>query len=96
MSAGVANLFLLLDNFADKDTQLHFRKQFDDGTIRYSELKEQLTDDINAFLAPVQKTYRSLLDHPDQVRTILAEGAKKARPIAAETMQKTKKALGLG
>ncbi len=95
MSPAIANLFLLLENFAEPDMTKHFHEQYKKGTIRYSELKEQLTEDINAFLAPVQKTYHSLVANPAQLRTILDEGAKKARPIAAETVLTVKKALGL-
>ncbi|QQG49812.1 MAG: tryptophan--tRNA ligase [Candidatus Berkelbacteria bacterium] len=95
MSPGVANLFLLLENFSEPETYLHFEEQQKKGTLRYTELKEQLTEDINAFLAPVQKTYHALMDDPAKIRRLLEEGAGKARPVAQETLLVVKKALGL-
>ncbi len=94
-SPGVANLFLLLENFSDSEMVRHFEGQFQKGTLRYSELKEQLIEDISAFLAPIQKTYRSLLEDEITLQRIAEDGAKKARPIAGETISRAKKALGL-
>jgi len=95
MSPGVANLFLLLENFSSPETVIQFQKQHKDGSLRYAELKEQLIEDINAFLSPVQKTYHSLMNNPEHIRSMLETGAKKARPIAQQTVSDVKKALGL-
>jgi tryptophanyl-tRNA synthetase len=65
------------------------------GSLSYAELKEQLTDDVLTFLKPVQKTYGSLMKDRSQLCSMLDEGAKKARPVAQETVSKAKKALGL-
>ena len=94
-SPAITNLFMLLENFSEPETVRHFDEQYTKGTIRYSELKEQLIEDIGEFLAPVQKTYEQLLANPDQLKTILAHGAEKARPIAIETVKRAKEALGL-
>ena len=94
-SPAITNLFMLLENFSQPETVRHFDEQYTRGTIRYSELKEQLIEDIGEFLAPVQKTYEQLLANHDQLKTILAHGAEKARPIAIETVKKAKAALGL-
>jgi len=94
-SPAIANLFLLLENFTEPEQVRHFEDQFKKGSIRYSELKEQLTEDIVAFLEPVQKTYQQLLDNPDQLQKILSNGANKARPVAEATLKRVKKALGL-
>ncbi len=94
-SPAVANLFLLLDNFSEPETARHFDEQYQKGTIRYSDLKEQLIEDITAFLVPVQKTYQQLLDDPAKLETILRHGAETARPVAAATVARAKKSLGL-
>ncbi len=95
MSPGVLNLFLLLESFSSAETANHFHKQHKDGTIRYSELKEQLTEDIVAFLEPIQKTYQSLMGDPAQLVTILEQGKRKAAPVAEQTLKKVRLSLGL-
>lgn len=95
-SPAITNLFLLLESFSDPEQVRHFEEQYTKGTIHYSELKEQIIEDITAFLAPVQKTYHQLLDNPEQLRTILAKGAEAAQPVAAARLLRVKKALGLG
>lgn len=95
MSPGVANLFLLLENFGTPETFAHFEAQHKKGTLRYAELKEQLIEDINSFLAPVQKTYHALMGDPTKIKEMLEAGAKKARPVAQETLLKVKTTLGL-
>lgn len=94
-SPAIANLFLLLENFSTPEMVRHFDEQYAKGTIRYSELKEQLIEDIGEFLTPVQKTYNQLLANPKELHTILENGAEKARPVAAETVKRAKAALGL-
>ncbi|OGD61703.1 tryptophan--tRNA ligase [Candidatus Berkelbacteria bacterium RIFCSPLOWO2_01_FULL_50_28] len=95
MSPAVKNLFTILEGIGNRETYLRLENQYKDGTLRYSELKEQLIDDVIAFLGPIQKTYHALLKDEDALVQILEEGRKKAQPIAAETLAKAKKALGL-
>jgi len=95
MSLGVANLFTLLEGFGDEETVQRFQDKYQDGQLKYSELKEQLIEDVMAFLGPVQKTYTSLLEHPDKLERIISEGTSKARPIAASKIAIVKKNLGL-
>lgn len=95
MSPALRNLFGMLEGFGEPETVRHFEDQYKRGTIRFSELKEQLIEDMTAFLTPVQKTYAALLDNPEQVRTILTKGADAARPVAQATLTRVKKALGL-
>ncbi|MDO8650021.1 MAG: tryptophan--tRNA ligase [Candidatus Berkelbacteria bacterium] len=95
MSPGIVNLFTILEGFSDEETVKKFQEKYQDGQLKYSELKEQLIEDVMAFLKPVQKGYQSLMAHPDKLELIIAEGTKKARPIAAAKMALVKKNLGL-
>ena len=95
MSPGVENLFTLLEGFSDAETVKQFESKYQDGQLKYSELKEQLIEDVVAFLGPVQKAYKSMLSRPDQLERIIKEGADKARPIAAKKIETVKKNLGL-
>lgn len=95
MSAGVKNLFLLLDEFGSAELIKEFQQKFADGQLRYSELKEAVFEAVWSFLQPVQKTYESLRKNDQQLLKILDEGAKKAQPIAQSTLKETKLSLGL-
>lgn len=95
MSQGVENLFIILEGFSDEETVERFQDKYQDGQLKYSELKEQLIEDVMSFLGPVQKAYQSLLTQPDQLERIIEEGTTKARPIAAAKLAIVKKNLGL-
>lgn len=94
MSPGVENLYTILDGFGDEDTVQHFREKYKNGQLKYSELKEQLIEDVLAFLGPVQKTYQSLLASEGSLQKILEEGRKNAQPIAANKLRQIKEKLG--
>ncbi|MEK7534782.1 MAG: tryptophan--tRNA ligase [Patescibacteria group bacterium] len=95
MSPGVANLFTILEGFSAPETLKKFQDNYQDGQLKYSELKEQLIEDIVDFLRPVQKTYKNLLSDEESLLKILEEGRKKAQPIAATKLAVVKKNLGL-
>jgi tryptophanyl-tRNA synthetase len=95
LSPALKNLFALLETFSTAETFAHFEGLQKNGKLQYGELKEQLIEDILAFLKPVQKTYQSLIKREDQLLKILEEGKKKAKPIAEKKIIEVKKALGL-
>jgi tryptophanyl-tRNA synthetase len=94
MSQALKNLFTILEGVSDPQTVQKFEKMYREGNLRYSELKEQLTEDILSFLKPVQKAYASLIAEPDQIKKILSAGKNKAQPIAQETLSRIKADLG--
>ena len=95
MSPGVKNLFTILEGVSSQETVKHFEELQRDGKLRYSELKEQLIEDVLSFLKPIQKAYRGLIKEPDQIKKILEDGRLKAQPIAAKTLKRVKTDLGL-
>lgn len=95
MSQGVANLFAILEGFSSAETLAQFEKQYQDGQLQYSELKEQLIEDVVSWLGPVQKTYQSLMAHPEKLERIIKEGTTKAQPVAAAKLGEVKEKLGL-
>jgi tryptophanyl-tRNA synthetase len=61
----------------------------------YGELKREVTDAVEALLAPIRARYAALSTDPGHLRSILAEGKAKVRPTASETVRRTRAALGL-
>ncbi|MFF5292943.1 tryptophan--tRNA ligase [Paractinoplanes globisporus] len=61
----------------------------------YGALKRDVTEAVDALLAPIRKRYAELADDPGYVREILAEGKAKVRPAALATVRRARAALGL-
>jgi tryptophanyl-tRNA synthetase len=95
LSAGVKNLFTILEGVSTPETLALFEEMQKNGKLRYSELKEQLIEDILAFLAPVQKAYKSLRADEADLLKIIENGRSLAEPVAVETLKAVKKAVGL-
>jgi tryptophanyl-tRNA synthetase len=52
----------------------------------YGDLKKDLADVVVAWAAPIQEATRAYLDDPDTLDDVLADGAKTARAVAAQTV----------
>jgi tryptophanyl-tRNA synthetase len=61
----------------------------------YGELKREVTDAVEALLAPIRARYAELSADPGYLRSVLAEGKARVRPTARETVRRTRAALGL-
>jgi len=94
-SAGVDNLFVLLDHFGSEKENEVLREQQTNGTIKYSELKETLATAIANHFAEFRQKKAELLANPKQIRKILERGAVKARLTAQQTMIEVKQKIGL-
>lgn len=95
MSPGVANLFVLMEEFSDTKTLSHFKTEYKKGTIKYSEMKKVLAEDIAKAFESFRKKRTELTKKPNYIKEVLKEGEKKARKIAQETMVEVKKKIGL-
>ncbi|MEX0693737.1 MAG: tryptophan--tRNA ligase [Rhodospirillales bacterium] len=61
---------------------------------QFSALKERLADVAVEKLAPIQDTYRRLLDDKAQIDAYLADGARRARAIAAPVLSEVHDVVG--
>ncbi len=89
------NLFLLLKILGKPGHYEEFFAEHKKGTIKYSQLKEVLADDIIQYFAPFRANRKELEAKPEYVKKVLAEGADRARKIARETMKEVKEKIGL-
>jgi tryptophanyl-tRNA synthetase len=94
-SAGVENLFKLLEEFATAEEVKHFRAEQKEGTIKFSELKEVLAKDISDYFAEFREKRTELLADPAKIARVLSDGAEKARAQAKETLKEVKSKIGL-
>lgn len=91
---GVANLFTLLGLFS-KELHTKYVQDYEQGSIRYSDLKKDLASVIFESLLPIQEKRRELEQTPEFVDEVIKKGAEKARAIASETVQEVKEKMGL-
>jgi tryptophanyl-tRNA synthetase len=61
----------------------------------YGPLKNAVVEAVTAALHPLRTRYEELARDPAYVRRVLDEGAERARDSAAETVHRTRRALGL-
>ena len=94
-SLGVNNLFELLGLFTDEKTVAKFDKQYNDSSIKYSEMKQVLSDGIIKTLEPIQDKIKQLEASPKKVKSILEKGAKQAQAIATKNIKDIKEKVGL-
>ena len=92
MGPGVRNLLSIFQAFSgwsDENTRAHFTG------MRYGDLKKQVAEAVVGALEPVQTRYREIMTEPGFVAKVLADGAERVTPIAEDTVNKVKKAMGL-
>ena len=65
------------------------------GYTQYGPLKTDAGEAVIELLAPIQRRYRELLDDPGELAALLRKGADKAREIAAATLDRAYRAIGL-
>lgn len=87
---GVSNLLDILAACTGGDPR-SLAKDFD----RYGELKTAVADAVLATLAPIHARSAELVERPEYVRTVLREGAARARELGAAKLVRVKAAMGL-
>ncbi|GAA3849722.1 tryptophan--tRNA ligase [Streptomyces sedi] len=60
----------------------------------YGPLKTELAELFTEWVAPFQERTQGFLDDPAELDRVLARGAEKARPVAAETLARVHEAVG--
>ena len=91
----IQNLFLLMELVSNRNVIDRFEQDFNNLTIRYGDLKEQLADDMIKFISPIRERTRTILDDEDYLKATMAKGATKARQSAQSTLELVRRAMGL-
>jgi tryptophanyl-tRNA synthetase len=63
------------------------------GKVGDVEVKTKLANALNAYLDPIRERRAAILAKPDRLREILVEGSKRARGVAAGTMERVRDAV---
>jgi tryptophanyl-tRNA synthetase len=89
------NVMALLRLLASKDEVAQWNARYQQGGMGYGEAKQRLYELFEETFAPARQRYEELSKHPDEVNRVLADGGRRARAVAAETMREVRKACGL-
>jgi tryptophanyl-tRNA synthetase len=89
-------VFTYLDQFdPDKVRVEELKARYRAGAVGDVQVKERLTDVLNAFLDPIRERMAYYTAQSGLVDEIIYEGTLRYREIAGETMREVKKAMGL-
>jgi tryptophanyl-tRNA synthetase len=89
------NLFSIYSLFAPENDIVAKRKQYKAGGLGYGDMKNELFELIDAFVAEGREKYQALMSNTEQIDWILEEGSEKARQIAGPLVQKMRHAIGI-
>jgi tryptophanyl-tRNA synthetase len=89
------NVFALLKLFAATGERAEWEDRYRRGGTGYGEAKKRLFELFLEHLGPARKRYDELTKNPDEVEAILADGGRRARAVAMETMKDVRKACGI-
>lgn len=91
----IENIFLLMKLVSDESVLKKFEEDYNNCSIRYGDMKEQLAKDMVAFISPIREKVNEILADEKYLKNVMEEGAEKARKSAKVTMEMVREAMGL-
>ena len=88
-------LFNLYCLFADESDKQLLSEKYDLPGLRYGDVKLELFEKIMDYFEPFRKERDMLQSKPDYVKDIISLGAKKAKLVALEVLDKVRSTIGL-
>ncbi len=96
MPPSVGALYRLLSLLAPQDVYLDFVGKYRRGEKFYGLLKTTLAEYVSGFNAPIIEGFNAPQNNDESVKEFLAENAKKVTPVALETVEACREAIGIG
>ena len=93
-SQPVQNLFDLMALVCQADVIAFYDKAHSEGSIRYGDMKKQLAEDMETFIAPLRNRIQDTLKDRERVSKAARMGAEKARSSAAKTIAEVRNIIG--
>jgi tryptophanyl-tRNA synthetase len=91
----IENIFALMKLVCNEDVIEKFESDFNNCTIRYGDLKKQMSEDMINFIAPIREKTNDILANDAYLIEVMEKGANKARESARKTMDLVRNAMGL-
>lgn len=90
----IENLFTLMSIVSQPDTVTFFNEKYNNCDIRYGDMKKQLAEDINLFVAPIRAQIEDIYNNVDYLKKVAQQGAEKARESASSTLKEVQELIG--
>lgn len=90
----IENLFTLLRVVSAPEVVQHYELQWNTCTIRYGDLKKQLSEDIIKVTTPIRKRIQEIEKDEAYLRKVTLEGAERARESARKTIEGVREIVG--
>jgi tryptophanyl-tRNA synthetase len=91
----IENIFLLMKLVSSDATAKKFETDFNNGSIRYGDMKKQLAEDMVKFITPIREKADTIRNDEKYLKQVMEKGAEKARKSAAATIELVRTAMGL-
>jgi tryptophanyl-tRNA synthetase len=89
-------VFALLKLVAKPDELTEWDQKYRSGGLGYGTVKKRLAELLIEYFKPYRQKRAELGNNLDFVETVLKAGAEKARAVARQTLDKVRRAVGLG
>lgn len=90
----IENLFTLMKIVSTPDTVQFFDDAYANCCIRYGDMKKQLAEDINNFVAPIRERIADFYANDELLSRAARMGAEKARESASRTINEVREIIG--
>ena len=90
----IENLFSLLKLGSSEDIVRQFEDLYADCTIRYGDLKKQLAQDMETFIAPIRERIKQVEADDDYLSKVARQGCEKAMESASKTIREVREIIG--
>lgn len=90
----IENLFSLLKLVSSEEIVRQFEDLYADCTIRYGDLKKQLAQDMETFIAPIRERIKQVEADDDYLSKVARQGCEKAMESASKTIREVREIIG--
>lgn len=94
VSEPIKNLFTIMDIVSGKEVTDFYRTAYAACSIRYGDMKKQLANDINNFVAPIRERILDISANDEYLKKVANMGAEKARESASKTIREVREIIG--
>ena len=95
MSAGVKNLFELLNACKATAVRDQLLQDFENGSLKYSVLKEAVGEALVQLIAPFRENMKALDENKKRVKEQIKDSSAEIRKVAQQTMREVREITGL-
>lgn len=88
------NVFQIFRHFAGADAIAQWEQRYRDGGMGYGEIKQAVFEVINEEVSPYREAYFEVRSDVERLEAILAQGARKAREVAGQVLDRAREKVG--